>query len=70
MGTNKELEPPPPIARYDMCMCKRCGHYWKARTDNPKQCPTCTSVNWHRPARPGNYKRSKPVKSSGKKEKK
>lgn len=27
-------------------VCKKCGHKWVPRTDNPKSCPGCKSYNW------------------------
>jgi len=29
--------------------CKKCGHTWIARCENPKSCPHCNSRNWHKP---------------------
>ena len=28
------------------CECKRCGHKWTARKDNPARCPKCKSWYW------------------------
>jgi len=27
--------------------CKRCGHSWNPRSDNPKMCPCCKSYKWN-----------------------
>lgn len=30
------------------CTCNRCGHIWRARTENiPKKCSKCTAINWN-----------------------
>lgn len=29
--------------------CKRCGHSWLPRTDNPQKCPKCGSYRWNVP---------------------
>ena len=26
--------------------CKRCGHLWRPRKENPVQCPKCKSLLW------------------------
>lgn len=28
--------------------CKKCGHTWVPRTDNPLQCPHCHSNSWNK----------------------
>ena len=30
------------------CTCKRCGHKWESRTENPKACPACKSYAWNK----------------------
>jgi len=32
--------------------CKRCGHTWTPRVDNPVVCPKCNSARWNVPRRP------------------
>ena len=27
--------------------CKRCGHVWTPRSDNPQMCPRCKSYKWN-----------------------
>jgi phage FluMu protein Com len=27
--------------------CNKCFHSWRARTEYPRKCPSCTSVNWN-----------------------
>lgn len=29
--------------------CKRCGHSWIPRSDNPQKCPKCCSYQWNMP---------------------
>ena len=29
--------------------CNRCGHKWKTRVIEPKQCPKCHSPYWNKP---------------------
>lgn len=29
--------------------CKRCGHNWTSKLDNPKACPKCKSYYWQKP---------------------
>jgi len=29
------------------CECKRCGHKWNPRADNPTTCPKCKSYKWN-----------------------
>jgi len=40
--------------------CKRCGHKWIPRTENPGACPECHSANWNKP-RTGNPPGRKPI---------
>jgi predicted Zn-ribbon and HTH transcriptional regulator len=28
-------------------VCKRCGHEWVSRVENPRQCPKCKSYDWN-----------------------
>lgn len=30
----------------NISMCKKCGHEWVARVDNPAQCPKCKTYKW------------------------
>lgn len=29
------------------CICDRCLHIWRNRTDTPKKCPSCSSLHWN-----------------------
>jgi len=29
-------------------ICKKCGHFWIARTEYPKQCPRCKRYDWNK----------------------
>lgn len=29
-------------------ICSKCGHQWKSRRTNPKECPACKSRSWKR----------------------
>jgi len=28
-------------------VCKKCGHRWVSRVENPRQCPKCKSYGWN-----------------------
>jgi len=28
------------------CKCKKCGHTWESRTDEPKACPRCKRYDY------------------------
>jgi len=31
-----------------MTECKRCGHQWKQKIENPTVCPKCKSAYWNK----------------------
>ena len=33
--------------KVDEFECKRCGHVWISRVDNPVQCPGCKNTLWN-----------------------
>ena len=36
----------PEVFGRESAHCKRCGHSWEPKSDRPKRCPNCRSVNW------------------------
>ena len=44
----KELKRDPRVDEGEKPLeCKRCGHLWFPRVDNPAQCPSCRSPYWN-----------------------